>query len=166
MSNLIKFVMIAVLMTIPTDSWSKQYFVHYAKGKVYVIRDGQKMELREKQYLTDKDYLILESGSGLILLSGKQKKLPIIKGPQENMLRRILKEKKNSFVEFVEFSSEFISFLFGKSHSEARAADDPMKATGSITRGYKVRHFDENKEVLTTHASKDELLDEMERYFE
>ena len=168
MKNLTLQLMLVVwLLAIPSGSEARQYFVHYVKGRVSVVHDGQQTVLREKSYVDDKDRLIVGKGSGVILIQGKHTKLPIIKGPTDDRVKRIVKAKSTSWIEY---PAEFVRFVLGKSHSEARLAEAPdgMKATGSITRSFSVRQLQDGKRVeeSQTYATKDELLDLMERMLE
>ena len=92
MKNLTLQLMLVVwLLAIPSGSEARQYFVHYVKGRVSVVHDGQQTVLREKSYVDDKDRLIVGKGSGVILIQGKHTKLPIIKGPADDRVKRIVK---------------------------------------------------------------------------
>lgn len=163
-----RIILVALLIQTFTIVQARQYFVHYVKGNVSVVHSGVETPLREKSYVSDNDRLIVGQNCGVILINSSQVKIPMIKGPANNKVKKILKQESTSFLEF---SNEFVRFLFGKSFSEARNAKSPdgMSATGGITRSYSTKQSKKGKKDAATSKtllSKDECLDEMERYFQ
>ncbi len=154
------FLAFLLLMAI-TMSHAKDYYVHYVKGEVVEIRKHKTYPVKEKQYLSDKAKIIIKKGAGIVLVRDNEQSVPMIKGPAEGKVKKLINSEGCSIIDY---GMEFITFIFGKSHGEAKAADVPdgLKATGSIYRKFKKNQSDETIE----HLSKDECLELMDHFFE
>lgn len=107
------------------------YVVYYVKGEVKCTQGRATFVLKERNTVTDKDVFSLPSGAVLILKDEANHRLPVVKGPCQGKLNKLVKQGNGSILER---TAEFFAQLVGKSHSDMKEITDHMRARGSVER--------------------------------
>ena len=107
------------------------YVVYYVKGEVKCTQGRATFVLNEHNTVTDKAVFDLPSGAVLILKDEANHRLPVVKGPCQGKLNKLVKQGNGSILER---TVEFFAQLAGKSHSDMKDITDHMRTKGSVER--------------------------------
>ena len=107
------------------------YVVYYVKGEVKCTQGRATVVLNEHNTVTDKDVFNLPAGAVLILKDEANHRLPVVKGPCQGKLNKLVKQGNGSILER---TVEFFAQLAGRSHSDMKDITDHMRTKGSVER--------------------------------
>ena len=125
-------IILTLLLTcISFGTKAQTYTVFYLKGEVKCKQNGKTTVLEEKQQVAANATFILEKDMALILKDEANYRLPVIKGPCNGQLTKLVKKEKASVLER---SAEFFNHIAGKSRNEVKEEADRMRQMGSISR--------------------------------
>ena len=114
-----RFLCITLCLTIVFGAtlYAQRYQVFAIEGNAYVKTQGGLCKLSLGDYLGNESKIILTPKSAILLLdSKKKKKLPKIKGPQDQTLKKILND--NILVEYINCLREVFYYICGKTSND------------------------------------------------